>query len=206
MHAVIQFAKVSGFSPIIATGSLHNEAFIKSLGATHVIDRDAPLSELSDTIKAITGKPIKVAYDTISYPETQNAAYDVLAPGGKLVHVLFNALNKDRLTPDKETVHVYGNVYPPEQREVGRILYANLTSLLETGDIKVTSIFFARPCRSMLIILRKAQQRRSAAQRTRRHSRGPREAQKRCQCAEICITSARDCLKYLVINVNWYNL
>ncbi|EKM58633.1 uncharacterized protein PHACADRAFT_253109 [Phanerochaete carnosa HHB-10118-sp] len=137
---VIQFAKLSGFSPIITTGSLHNEVLLKSLGATHIIDRNAPLSELSDTIKAITEKPVKVAYDAISYPETQNAAYDILASGGKLVHVLFNALDKDRLTPDKEVVHVFGSVHPPEQREVGRKLYANLTSLLETGDIKPNNV------------------------------------------------------------------
>ncbi|EKM48207.1 uncharacterized protein PHACADRAFT_77921, partial [Phanerochaete carnosa HHB-10118-sp] len=40
----IQFAKLSGFSLIITTGSLHNEAYLKSLGVTHVIDRTAPLS------------------------------------------------------------------------------------------------------------------------------------------------------------------
>jgi len=136
----IQFARLSGFSPIITTGSLHNEAFLKSFGATHVIDRNVPLSELPAAIKAITDKPVKVAYDAISYPETQNAAYDVLAPGGKLVIVLFDALDKDRLTPSKEIGKIVGNVQLAEYRDVGRSLYANLTSLLEAGDIKPNNI------------------------------------------------------------------
>ena len=54
---MIQFAKLSGFSPIITTASKHNETYLKSLGATHVIDRSIPLSELPQAVKAITDKP-----------------------------------------------------------------------------------------------------------------------------------------------------
>ncbi|EKM58625.1 uncharacterized protein PHACADRAFT_193755, partial [Phanerochaete carnosa HHB-10118-sp] len=98
----IQFAKLSGFSLIITTGSLHNEAYLKSLGVTHVIDRTAPLSALPAAVKAITSKPVKIAYDAVSESETQNAAYDVLAPGGKLVIVLDRAVDKDKITSEKE--------------------------------------------------------------------------------------------------------
>ncbi|EKM58627.1 uncharacterized protein PHACADRAFT_207436 [Phanerochaete carnosa HHB-10118-sp] len=136
----IQFAKLSGFSPIITIGSLRNEAYLKSLGVTHVIDRAAPLSALPAAVKAITSKPVKVAYDAISELETQNAAYDVLAPGGKLIIVLTGAVGKDKITSEKEISNVHAWVHTPDQREVSKILYANLTGLLESGAIKPNNI------------------------------------------------------------------
>jgi len=137
---VIQFAKLSGFSPIITTASKQNEAYLKSLGATHVIDRSAPLADLPATVKSITDKPVKVAYDTISYADTQNAAYEVLAPGGSIVIVLAEAVDKDKITSDKEIVHVLGSVQAVEHREFGKGLYAKLTGLLEAGDIKPNNV------------------------------------------------------------------
>lgn len=138
-HA-IQLAKLSGFSPIITTASLHNEAYLKSIGATHVVDRSAPLSQLAATVRGITARPVKVAYDAISYADTQNAVYDLLAPGGQLVITLAEAVDKDKITPEKEIVHVFGNVHVPEQRAVGKSLYAKLTGLLEAGDIKPNNV------------------------------------------------------------------
>ncbi|EPQ57732.1 GroES-like protein, partial [Gloeophyllum trabeum ATCC 11539] len=35
----VQVAKLSGFEPIIATASPHNESLVRSLGATHFVDR-----------------------------------------------------------------------------------------------------------------------------------------------------------------------
>lgn len=134
-YSVIQFAKLSGFSPIITTASKPNEGYLKSIGATDVIDRTHPLSELADTVKAITPKPIKVAYDSISLPETQNAVYNLLGSGGKLVLVLNEAI--DNKTDDKEVAQVMGNVHVPGQRKLGVSLYSKLTELLAAGDIKV---------------------------------------------------------------------
>ncbi|EKM58608.1 uncharacterized protein PHACADRAFT_253070 [Phanerochaete carnosa HHB-10118-sp] len=137
---VIQFAKLSGFSPIIVTASKQNEAYLKSLGATHVIDRNIPLADLPASVKAVTKKPIKVSYDAISEPETQNATYDVLAPGGGgHCYVLPEAIDKDKIKSDKEITRPYGNVHAPSTRDIGRSLYAKLTGLIEAGDIKVWS-------------------------------------------------------------------
>ena len=130
----MQLAKLSGFSPIITTASKHNEALVKSLGATHVIDRNTPLAL---GIKAITNDPIKIVYDAISETDTQNASYDVLAPGGKLILVLPLQVEQTKLTEDKELVDVYGTGHDPAQRAVGVSLYKNLTKLLESGEIKV---------------------------------------------------------------------
>ncbi|PSR72330.1 hypothetical protein PHLCEN_2v11778 [Hermanssonia centrifuga] len=138
---VIQVAKLSGFSPIITTASAHNEAYLKSLGATHVLDRNAiPLSSLSSAVKEIIQEPIKLVYDAISDADTQNTSYAILAPGGKIVLVLPVAIDESKRTEDKEIVNVFGNVHVPAQRAVGVSLYKNLTTLLEAGDIKPNNV------------------------------------------------------------------
>ena len=137
IRAAIQLAKLSGFSPIITTASKHNEAYLKSLGATHVIDRSAPLDQLPAAVEAITNKPVKTAYDAIAKPDIQNVVYDILAPGGGVVFVLEVAVDKSKITADKKIVHVIGNVHVPEHRELGKSLYSKLTGLLEADEIKV---------------------------------------------------------------------
>lgn len=141
-NPAIQLAKLSGFSPIITTASARNEAYVKSLGATHVLDRVAvPLASLSSAVKEITKEPITIVYDSISEPETQNVGYDILAPGGKLILVLAPAIDEKKRTADKELVSVYGNVHAASLRELGVGLYKNLTALLAAGDIKVRYLY-----------------------------------------------------------------
>ncbi|GJE89859.1 zinc-binding alcohol dehydrogenase family protein [Phanerochaete sordida] len=129
----IQLAKLGGFSPIITTCSVHNAAYVQTLGATHAVERG---TALASTVQGITSKPIKYAFDTVSLPDTQNAAYEVLAPGGTLVIDLPDAVDSTRRTPDKEVGMIFGSPWLPAQREVGKALYANLTALLEAGEIK----------------------------------------------------------------------
>lgn len=137
---VIQFAKLSGFSPIITTASLQHDAYLKSLGATHTIDRHQPLSALPEAVRAITSVPVKLVYDTISEGETTNTLLDVLAPGGQVIVTLNPTLDQGKFA-GKELVHVFGNVHQPAQRETGVELYKHLTPLLVAGDIKVRYIW-----------------------------------------------------------------
>ncbi|KAI0091066.1 GroES-like protein [Irpex rosettiformis] len=134
---VLQLARLSGFSPIITTASKHNDALVKSLGATHVIDRTTPLLQ---GLQSITSIPIKIVYDAISEAETQNTAYDALASGGKLILVLASEIDETKLTSDKQLANVYGTVHYMDQRTLGVSLYKNLSRLLETGDIKPNNV------------------------------------------------------------------
>ena len=94
---MIQFAKLSGFSPVITTASKSNEAYLKSLGATHVIDRSLPASTIAaEVAKIVGGKPVEFAYDAISLPDTQALGYDVLAPGGVLLLTLAPQIPEDK--------------------------------------------------------------------------------------------------------------
>ena len=83
---VWQLAKMSGFSPIVTTALLHNEGLLKSLGATHILDRHLPAPAiLAELQKIIDGAALE--YDAISLADTQSLGYDALAPGGVLVVV-----------------------------------------------------------------------------------------------------------------------
>lgn len=133
----IQLAKLSGFSPIISTASKHNETYLKSIGATHVLDRNEPLS---NAVKEVTSAPIKFIFDAVALSDTQNAAYEVLAPGGILVHVLPLDIDKSKISGGKVTTMAASDVQAEAQRTAGIALYKNLAALLEAGEIKVSGI------------------------------------------------------------------
>ncbi|RPD72435.1 GroES-like protein [Lentinus tigrinus ALCF2SS1-7] len=139
----IQVAKYSGYSPIITTASLHNEALLKSLGATAVVDRKLPASAIISEVQKLAGnKPIEYVFDAISLPDTQSLAYDVLAPGGTLLIVLFEKIpvEKKKAGDNKRIVHGLGSGRVPENREVGVQLFSRLTEWLETGVIVLNQV------------------------------------------------------------------
>ncbi|GJE88529.1 zinc-binding alcohol dehydrogenase family protein [Phanerochaete sordida] len=137
----IQFARLSGFSPIITTASKHNEAYLESLGATHVIDRALPLADLAMRVAAIAGRPVLYAFDAVSTPETQNAAYDLLAPAGNLIVDRRFEIEEAKLASgEKYVALVSGDAQNLPSRPCATALYAHMTELLATGDIKPNRI------------------------------------------------------------------
>ncbi|GJE88772.1 zinc-binding alcohol dehydrogenase family protein [Phanerochaete sordida] len=137
---VIQFAKLSGFSPIIATASVHNEEYLKSVGATHVIDRNIPADELAAAVKEITDKDVKYAYDAVADATMQSVVYNLLASGGQLVNVRPAPLDSVKETEDKYIAHVLAGVQRPWNAEVGRGLFASLEKYMKDGDVKPTRV------------------------------------------------------------------
>lgn len=104
-----------------------------------MIDRNLSADETLEEVSAITTAPIETIYDAVAIPETQNLAYDLLAPGGCLVLVLGDAIDKRKKRSDKRVVQVGGNTNAPDaNRRLGRSLYSELTVLLEDGDIQVS--------------------------------------------------------------------
>ena len=133
---VIQFAKLSGFSPIIVTASLHNTDLLKSLGATHVVDRSA--SDVPAEIrKALGGSTTTLIYDTIAGKETQTQAWSLLAPGGTLIVTLQSQVDDTAEGETRSLIHVFGNFHVPDNKSLGEGLYSKLTTLLENGSIQV---------------------------------------------------------------------
>ncbi|KIJ54529.1 hypothetical protein M422DRAFT_240596 [Sphaerobolus stellatus SS14] len=127
----IQSARLSGFSPIITTASLHNADLLKSLGATHVIDRKA---DVAAEVKRILPESPKIIYDAIS-TDTQEVAWKLLAPGGTLLLVLFpnDTLKNSIGTDGKKFFNVYGASHA--QRPFSDGLYEHLHDLIASGKI-----------------------------------------------------------------------
>ncbi|KAJ3538749.1 hypothetical protein NM688_g6476 [Phlebia brevispora] len=144
----IQLARLSGFSPIIATASLKNADYLKSLGATHVIDRHlSPASVVAD-VKEITKEPIRVIYDTVSADDTQHIGYEVLASGGILVNVTASRyIPKEELSPDKHITDIFGSPFLPDRRQLSVGLYKHITSLFSSGELKASHVPLRHPQR-----------------------------------------------------------
>jgi len=132
----LQLLKLSGFSTIISTASLHNSQLLKSLGATHVIDRNADV--VSEAKKILSG-PIDIIYDAVSTKETQTQALDIIAPGGQVISVLGVQVDQANY-PDKHITEIHGNVYDPNVRALGVSLYSKVTGLLASGALKTNRV------------------------------------------------------------------
>ncbi|KAF9223808.1 GroES-like protein [Gyrodon lividus] len=136
---VIQLAKISGFSPIITTAALKHTNYLKGLGATHVIDRYLPFPALQQAVARVTSAPINVIYDTVSIRETQEAAWELLGPQGRLVLTLPSVIDRH---PDdrREIVLTNGNPHTEENWETGRQLWMHVGRWLEKGDIRPNQV------------------------------------------------------------------
>lgn len=132
---VIQLARLAGFAPIITTASLHNVKYLKSLGATHVLERTVGQGHLQAEIMRIAGGPLALVYDAISREESFALSYGVTAPTGQLVIVspgVFPAENP-------KMVHLANGLFSsPVNKDVGASLRIHLKGLLEAGDVKVS--------------------------------------------------------------------
>ncbi|EMD40146.1 hypothetical protein CERSUDRAFT_112362 [Gelatoporia subvermispora B] len=135
-HFTIQVARLSGFSPIITTASLHNTDLLKSIGATHVLDRNLSADALHAEITKITKQPIELVWDSISEPSTQNMAYDLTSPGGTLVLVLWDTIDpaKKAAQPGKNVIAHIGADFAVWEDGTGT--WQALPKLLENGSIK----------------------------------------------------------------------
>ncbi|KAI0324000.1 GroES-like protein [Cubamyces sp. BRFM 1775] len=138
----IQLARLAGHSPIITTASLHNTELLKSLGATHVIDRfRSNESILAELPKLTDGKPIEYSFLTIPFDQDAcRLARDALAPGGALATVSPSPtfLPEDVANPGagKRIGYVFGSVRLPHTREISIAMFKHLTPWLAEGLLK----------------------------------------------------------------------
>ncbi|KAI0950661.1 hypothetical protein AcW1_007911 [Taiwanofungus camphoratus] len=112
----------------------------KQFGATHVLDRHLSADNLREEIAKITSLPIDIIYDAITTAETQNAAYDLLAPGGCLVVTIPGADHIDQEKKSrgkgKRIARVFASVGAPENHAMSVGLCNKLAMLLEDGTIQ----------------------------------------------------------------------
>ncbi|KAH7920889.1 GroES-like protein, partial [Leucogyrophana mollusca] len=135
----IQLARLSGFSPIITTASPNHETYLKSLGATDVLDRHLSGDEIKAAVVKITGVSIEVVYDTVSLPETQKAAWGVLAPGGTLVLTLPGTVSETE-GKNRKVLTTLGSPHLPRNKELAIGAWRCLEKWLEEGQIQPNKI------------------------------------------------------------------
>ncbi|KAI0737842.1 GroES-like protein [Daedaleopsis nitida] len=140
----IQVAKLQGFSPILTTASPgKHAALLRSLGATHILDRALPPAALlAEIVQATGGAPLPYAYDAIANEETQNLAYDALAPGGALVGtapraapILQSKVDRDAGAGAKKIARPFASYGQPGNKALGEEVYKRLTGWLRDGVI-----------------------------------------------------------------------
>ncbi|KDR68605.1 hypothetical protein GALMADRAFT_1037218 [Galerina marginata CBS 339.88] len=136
---VLQFAKLSGFSPIITTASLKHADVLKPLGATNILDRNLPADSLIAEVNKLTeGKPIKLIFDTVASESTQQVGVDILSSGGKMVLVGAATV---KVPEDKMVNYIVGVASLPHNTELLKTLYHDkISELLEKGIIKTNTV------------------------------------------------------------------
>ncbi|THV02596.1 GroES-like protein [Dendrothele bispora CBS 962.96] len=143
---VLQLAKLSKFSPVITTASLHHTDYLRSLGATHVLDRRLSDEQVVSEIRKITDAPFETVFDAISSTETKLLGYGLLAREGKILTCDtrfgeftlpapdFPEIESDPANP-KYVVPVKGVTVLPETVGMAEVLFKDLTRLLKDGVI-----------------------------------------------------------------------
>ncbi|KZP26163.1 medium-chain dehydrogenase/reductase like protein, partial [Athelia psychrophila] len=134
----IQLAKLSGFSPIYTTASPKHTAYLQSLGATHVIDRNEPLDTAAAALSG--GEKFTVIMDVVTVADTLCATPHLLAQGGTLVLFRQGVEVQGALPEGAVTKFPWGSPFHPDNAAVGEGLHASLGKLLEDGDIKPNNI------------------------------------------------------------------
>ncbi|KAG2087811.1 chaperonin 10-like protein [Suillus discolor] len=132
---VIQLARLSGFSPIITTASPAHEVYLKSLGATHVLNRHLSADVVKAAIDGFTKNPIKYVYDAISLPETQRVGWSILDAKGCLVLTLPASVKEDE-GKERQVIVTFGSPHAKENKELCKGSWAILSQWLEAGTIK----------------------------------------------------------------------
>ena len=93
---------------------------------------------MKEQVARIVGVPIPYIFDAACVQETQQAAYDILAPGGTLALVTQKLLKEDEIS-EKKILMVYGSHYP-DNRAIAVKFAAALTTWLAEGKIKVRDV------------------------------------------------------------------
>ncbi|KIK59077.1 hypothetical protein GYMLUDRAFT_170207 [Collybiopsis luxurians FD-317 M1] len=129
----IQIFKHLGYGPIITYASARHADFLKSLGATHVVDRgQVPSSGFAEVAKKIAGAPIKIVFNSVIDGEASTISLNIVDGDGEVADV-----NPEAKSPGdgRKVYAIFGNSHPPNNREFGRVIWKALPKLVQDGLI-----------------------------------------------------------------------
>lgn len=146
----IQFSKLSGFDHIVTSSSPSHFDYLKTLGATEVLDRSKATSG-SDFASVIpSNSTVEFVYDSISSPSTQLLAVEILQQlkGGKVIVVMQPdekavAAGSAEGKPEVKVVNILGMGSNPDYRYVSEPLAAHVGG--EDGYVAQGKVVLNRP-------------------------------------------------------------
>ncbi|KAG7086371.1 hypothetical protein E1B28_002331 [Marasmius oreades] len=132
-YAIQILRKVLGFSSVITYASAKQTEYLKSLGATHVIDRhQVAFTNLPSAVLEQTSQSrLKMVFDAFGGGE--EVGFSLLAEGGQVCTV--NPSIQERKEDGKRLFGVLGIVHAPTHRVAGVKMIKNLERLVEEGVI-----------------------------------------------------------------------
>jgi NADPH:quinone reductase-like Zn-dependent oxidoreductase len=140
---VIQLAKVAKFEKIIAVASDRHNDFLKSIGATDILDRFKPLEELEEELKEIVGEDgLQIGVDVVGKETTDNVIKFLnLNRKNKKAKTFVGVVSKPSKTLDSnllENIDVKEVLIKKfhENIEHGEKLVEKTHELLSTGELK----------------------------------------------------------------------
>ncbi|KAJ1030008.1 hypothetical protein NDA16_000921 [Ustilago loliicola] len=146
----IQLARLSGFDHIVTSSSPSHFDFLKSLGASEILDRSKATTAKDFVSSLPQNSKVEWVYDTISSPSTQSLAVEILQhlQGGKVIVVMpadekAVSLSDQPDKPNVSVVSILGLGSHPEYRYVSEPLAAHLGG--EDGYVAQGKIVLNRP-------------------------------------------------------------
>ncbi|KAK6196587.1 putative PKS/NRPS-like protein biosynthetic cluster [Pestalotiopsis sp. IQ-011] len=144
----IQFAKLSGYH-VITTCSPRNFDYVKSLGADHTVDYNAP--DAAASIREYTKDSLKLAFDTISLESSAKFCDEALSTkGGDYSALLAIGIERENIkdrwtlgyTVVGEKFDFGDNTIPakPEDKEFAEKFWPVASQLLSEGKVKVHNV------------------------------------------------------------------
>ncbi|PHH90657.1 hypothetical protein CDD83_3020 [Cordyceps sp. RAO-2017] len=137
----IQLAALAGFGKIIVVASAKKASEIRSLGATHVVDRSSAAATIVTEIRNVAGDDLLFALDTIQQPDAQFIGVDALSntKKGKLARLLTQGpVPAEKLSSEKQAGYEVKDVFGSSHamKDTAAPLWARLTAYVEGGKIR----------------------------------------------------------------------
>ncbi|TEB29055.1 hypothetical protein FA13DRAFT_1735158 [Coprinellus micaceus] len=137
----VQFARLSGFSYVVTSASLKHAEYLKSLGATHIIDQNLTVDEFRQELATIEGlPPLAYAFDAIGESNSSFLlAVAALCVAGTVVTV---RPTLEYSTPEGLVLCRFSaRKRIPTSNTLYRVLWPDVTRLLETKALVVRRPF-----------------------------------------------------------------
>jgi NADPH:quinone reductase-like Zn-dependent oxidoreductase len=139
----VQLARLSGFERIVTASSPAHHDLLRTLGATAVLDRNS--ASAAQYVEATHGLPLEFVFDSISAPETQQLAVDILAGArggdGDKARAVVTVLPQDEAAVTSGKKHnidvnaVFGKGSAPHMRALAVPFSQALSAWLKDGSL-----------------------------------------------------------------------